>query len=300
MTRGGQPAEDRRGLLLWVFRPIVGNAPRGGRLDSEQALRRTGVSSTLDIVNGDLFSLAGKTAVVTGGSRGIGYAIAKAFVGAGARVIITARGEETLKAAAAALGPNALGKQCDNADVAAIGRLMEEAWQLGPVDILVNNAGISPYYKRAEQVSVEEWDEVVDVNLRGLYFSCVELARRLFACGRGASIINISSVGGIAPLERLGVYSATKAAIHQLTRALALEWAGRGVRVNAVAPGWVETDFTNDLFASRHGERLLAEIPMGRLATPHDVVGAALYLASDASAYATGSIVVVDGGRSLR
>lgn len=251
-------------------------------------------------MNGDLFSLEGKTAVVTGGSRGIGYAIAKAFVGAGARVIITARGEEALKTAAAALGPNALGKQCDNADVAAIGRLMEEAWQLGPVDILVNNAGISPYYKRAEQVSVEEWDEVVDVNLRGLYFSCVELARRLFACGRGASIINISSVGGIAPLERLGVYSATKAAIHQLTRALALEWAGRGVRVNAVAPGWVETDFTNDLFASRHGERLLAEIPMGRLATPHDVVGAALYLASDASAYATGSIVVVDGGRSLR
>lgn len=248
----------------------------------------------------DLFSLEGKTAILTGASRGIGYAIAKAFVGAGARVILTARGEDALRAAAATLGPNALGMPCDNADPADIARLMDEAWRLGPIDILVNNAGISPYYKRAEHVSVEEWDEVVDVNLRGLYFSCVELARRLFETGRGASIVNISSVGGIAPLDRLGVYSATKAAVHQLTKALALEWADRDVRVNAVAPGWVDTDFTSDLFASRHGERLLAEIPMGRLATPHDVVGAALYLASDASAYATGSIVVVDGGRSLR
>lgn len=248
----------------------------------------------------DLFSLEGKTAIVTGASRGIGYAIAKAFVGAGARVIITARGEEALGAAAATLGPNAIGIPCDNADPADIVRLMDEAWRLGPIDVLVNNAGISPYYKRAEHVSVEEWDEVVDVNLRGLYFCCVELARRLFEAGRGASIVNISSVGGIAPLDRLGVYSATKAAVHQLTKALALEWADRGVRVNAVAPGWVDTDFTSNLFASRHGERLLAEIPMGRLATPHDVVGAALYLASDASAYATGSIVVVDGGRSLR
>ncbi len=102
------------------------------------------------------------------------------------------------------------------------------------------------------------------------------------------------------PLDRLGVYSATKAAVHQLTKALALEWADRDVRVNAVAPGWVDTDFTSDLFASRHGERLLAEIPMGRLGTPHDVVGAALSLASAASAYATGAIIVVDGGRSLR
>jgi NAD(P)-dependent dehydrogenase (short-subunit alcohol dehydrogenase family) len=102
------------------------------------------------------------------------------------------------------------------------------------------------------------------------------------------------------PLERLGVYAATKAGVNQLTKVMALEWADRGIRVNAIAPGWVETDFTEDLFSSRHGERLLADVPLGRLATAHDLVGAAVYLASEASAYVTGSILVVDGGRSLR
>jgi gluconate 5-dehydrogenase len=102
------------------------------------------------------------------------------------------------------------------------------------------------------------------------------------------------------PLERLGVYAATKAGIHQLTKVMALEWADRNIRVNAIAPGWVETDFTGDLFASRHGERLRADVPMGRLATPEDIAGAAVWLASNAASYVTGSIVVIDGGRQLR
>ncbi|MCC6381283.1 MAG: SDR family oxidoreductase [Dehalococcoidia bacterium] len=248
----------------------------------------------------DPFSLMGRTAVVTGGSRGIGYAIARAFVGRGARVVVTARGEGALREAASSLGPNTIALPCDNADPAAIAAMVGEAWRLGPIDVLVNNAGISPFYKRAEHVTVAEWDAVVDVNLRGAYFASVEVAQRMFAAGRGGSVVNVSSVGGIVPLERLAVYSATKAGLHQLTRAFALEWADRGVRVNAIAPGWTETDFTGDLFASRHGEQLRGDVPMGRFAVPDDIVGAAVFLASDASRYVTGAILPVDGGRALR
>ncbi len=248
----------------------------------------------------DAFSLENRTAVVTGGSRGIGFAIARAFVDAGARVIITARGEGPLRDAASSLGVNALALSCDNADPAAIARMAGEAWAIGPIDILVNNAGISPYYRRAEHVSVEEWDAVIDVNLRGTYFASVEMAKRMFEAGTPGSIINVSSIAGIAPLERLGVYAAAKAGIHQFTKVMALEWAERNIRVNAIAPGWTETDFTGELFSSRWGEALRDDIPMGRLAEASDIAGAAVYLASAASAYVTGSVLVVDGGRSLR
>jgi len=247
-----------------------------------------------------MFSLDGKTAVVTGGSRGIGYGIARALIEAGARVIITARGEDQLNAAAASLGANCIALRCDNSDPADITALAEAAWQLGPIDILVNNAGISPYYKRAEHVTVDEWDSVVDVNLRGTYFASVEFAKRMFEAGIPGSIINVTSVSGVTPLERLGVYAATKAGIHQVTKVMALEWADRKVRVNAIAPGWTATDFTSDLFGSRHGEKLLADVPLGRLAEPADIAGAAVWLASDAASYVTGSIVVIDGGRQLR
>ncbi len=247
----------------------------------------------------DSFSLEGRTAIVTGGSRGIGYAIAAEFAARGCRVIITARGEDALKAAAAALGPNVIAMPCDNAQVEDIERLMDAAWRLGPVDILVNNAGISPFYKKAEQVTVEEWDSVIDVNLRGTYFASVAMAKRLFAAGLPGSIINVSSVGGVAPLERLSAYGAAKAGIHLATKSLALEWATRGVRVNAIAPGWTETDFTGDLFQSRWGEKLLATVPMGRFAQPGDIAGAAVFLASEASRYITGVVLPVDGGRLL-
>jgi NAD(P)-dependent dehydrogenase (short-subunit alcohol dehydrogenase family) len=249
---------------------------------------------------GDIFSLEGRTAIVTGGSRGIGKAIAAEFVRRGARVIITARGQEALDEAARDLGPNAIASRCDNADPADIARMVTEAFQLAPVDILVNNAGISPFYKRAEQVTVEEWDSVSEVNLRGTFFCAVEVARRLFEAGRPGSIINVSSVGGSVPLDRLSAYGAAKGGIHQATRQLALEWADRGVRVNAIAPGWTETDFTSGLFASRWRETLLSDIPMGRFAQPDDVAGAAAFLASDASRYITGTVLFVDGGRSIR
>lgn len=247
-----------------------------------------------------MFSLEGQTALVTGASRGIGLAIARAFIDAGARVIITARGAEGLDAATAGLGPNAIGLTCDQGDPAAIAAMVEQAWAISPIDVLVNNAGISPYFKRIEHVTVEDWDSVVDVNQRGMFFTTQDIARRMFEAGRPGSIVNVSSMLGVLPLERQSVYAATKAAVHQLTKAMALEWAPRGVRVNAIAPGWVETDMNRELFSSRHGEPLLADVPMGRLARPDEVTGAALYLASAASSYVTGSILVVDGGRTLR
>ena len=248
----------------------------------------------------DQFSLEGKTAIVTGGSRGIGYAIAAAFIQRGARVVISARGEAALMEAASSLGGTCIGKRCDNSDPGEIARFVEETWRLSPVDILVNNAGISPFYKRAEQVTPEEFDQVVGVNLRGTYFCSVEVAKRAFEAQRPLSIVNVSSVGGTAPLERLGAYGATKAGINLLTKSMALEWADRGVRVNCIAPGWTETEFTDDLFASRWGDKLRGDIPMGRFAEGEDISGAAVFLASDAARYVTGAIVPVDGGRLLR
>lgn len=247
-----------------------------------------------------MFSLEGKTALITGGSKGIGNAIARTFIDAGARVIITARTESTLQAAAAALGPNAIALACDNADTEAIAAMVEAAWRISPIDILVNNAGNGDYYRRAEYVTPQEFDEVMDVNLRGTYFCSVETAKRMMAAGRPGNIINVSSMTGETPLERLGVYGASKAGIHMFTKVMALEWAEKRIRVNAMAPGWVETGFTTELFASRWGERLLADIPQGRFATTDDLTALALYLASDASAYMTGTIIPIDGGRSLR
>ena len=245
------------------------------------------------------FSLSGKTAIVTGGSRGIGYGIARAYIDAGARVVITARNETQLNEAASSLGPNCIGRRCDNGDPADIAAMVESVAALGPIDVLVNNAGISPYFKRVEHVTPEEFDSVVDVNMRGTYFASVEAAKRMFEAG-GGCIVNVTSVTGIVPVERQGVYAGTKAAIHQLTKVMALEWADRKVRVNAIAPGWVETELTGSLLESRHGEGLRSDIPMGRVATPEDVSGTAVWLASEAARYVTGSIVVVDGGRQLR
>ncbi len=246
-----------------------------------------------------LFSLEGKTAIVTGGSRGIGYAIAKAFIDCGARVIITARNQDQLNEAARSLGANAIAMRCDNAIPEEIVETAAAAWKIAPIDILVNNAGVSGFFKRAEFVTVEEWDFTVDVNMRGMYLWSIEIAKLMTETQRPGSIMSISSMLGVLPGERLGVYSATKAAVHQLVRTMAIEWAERGIRVNAIAPGYVDTDFTSDLLASRWREKILGPIPMQRTAQPEEIAGAAIYLASQASSYVTGTVMLVDGGRTI-
>ncbi len=247
----------------------------------------------------ELFSLDGKTAIVTGGSRGIGYAIARGFIDSGARVIITARTESQLQEAAASLGPNAIGIRCDNADPAQIVATCEQAWRFGAPEILVNNAGISPFFKRTEFVTVEDFDSVVQVNLRGTFLWSIEFAKRLFEAGQPGSIIAVSSMLGVIPQERLAPYGMTKAGIHQLVRTMAVEWADRNVRVNAIAPGYTDTDFTSELLASRWRDKIVGPIPMQRVAEAEEIVGAAIYLASKASSYVTGTVMLVDGGRTV-
>lgn len=244
--------------------------------------------------------LEGKTAIVTGGSRGIGYAIAEAFVGAGARVVISARGKEALDEAAKRLGPNAIAIPCDVADPESVHALVESASRLGLVDVLVNNAGISPFYKRVEHTTAEDLDQLMGVNLRGAWCCSIEVATRLFEAERPGSIINVSSMLGLQPDERQGAYGVTKAGLIHMAKVFALEWADRGIRANALAPGWTESDLTTALFESRHGPRLKGDVPLGRFATPEDVASAAVYLASDASSYVTGAVITIDGGRSLR
>ena len=243
-----------------------------------------------------LFRLDGKVAVVTGGGSGLGLAIAAALLAHGAQVVIAGRSDARLQAAREALGPVA----CFAADVtneeavAALDRFAAE--QCGRVDILVNNAGINPYYRASEATPLAEWQEIIATNLTGVFLCCAVFGRRMLAQG-GGSIINISSVAGHVGLPKGAAYCAAKGGVELLTRSLALEWAGRGVRVNTIAPGYFETDLTSGLRAHPVlGERMLAKTPMGRFGVPPEIGGAAVYLASGASSYMTGQSIVVDGG----
>lgn len=170
---------------------------------------------------------------------------------------------------------------------------IEREW--GRLDVLVNSAGISPAFKGAELIEDEEWRQIVDVNLSGAFFCCRETGRLMLQQGSG-SIVNISSVHGSVGGARLAAYAATKGGVEALTRTLAVEWAGRGVRVNAVAPGYFETEMTAGLRRGRWRQWLLERIPAGRFGLPEQLVPAVLFLATDASSYGTGATLFVDGG----
>ena len=245
-------------------------------------------------------SLRGRRAWVVGASRGLGRAVALGLAAAGADLVLSARTADSLSAVAEdarALGVTAHVLPLSVADpggVRAAGAEIGARWT--GLDVLVNCAGISPTFKRAELLDDDEWRNVIDVNLSGAFFVSRAAAELMLASG-GGSIIHTSSVHAHAGMPRLAAYSASKGGTEAVARTLALEWAKDGIRVNSVAPGYFETEMTEGLRGNeRLSRQLLERIPMGRFGVPSEVVSAYLYLASDESAYVTGSTMFVDGG----
>lgn len=242
--------------------------------------------------------LDGKVALVTGASRGIGRAIAAAYVRAGARVMISSRKVDALEAAAAEMGDGvevfaANAGEPDQAE-ACVEACIE---RLGRLDILVNNAATNPYLGPLMDIDVARADKTVKVNQLGVLV-WTQLAHRAWLADNGGVVVNIASIGGLSTETSIGYYNVTKAAVIHLTRQMAAEMAP-GTRVNAIAPGLVKTDMARALW-EEHEEALGARTPLGRLGEPTDIADAALFLASDASSWITGQTLVVDGGALIR
>ena len=236
-----------------------------------------------------------KTALVTGGSRGIGKAIATAFAAAGAKVMITSRKADACEAAAAEIGHGcrwAAGHVGEPADAARVTQETIDAF--GSVDILVNNAATNPYAGPMIDVDLPRWRKTLDVNLTAPLVWTQEAWQRSMKDGGGV-VINISSVGGLSTNPILGVYDVTKAALIHSTKQLAAEM-GPGVRVNAICPGLIKTDFARALWDEGRGDEVAKAYPLGRLGEVEDIAGAALYLAAETGSWITGQAIVLDGG----
>jgi len=240
------------------------------------------------------FSLAGKVALVTGASYGIGAGLARALAAAGARVAVSARSREPLALLAREIG--GLAVPFDVTDVRAIREGTDAVVEhFGALDILVNNAGLGANHD-ALDVTEADWDEMMAVNLKGVFFCAQAAARHMLPRGFGR-IVNISSQGGVVGIPRHAVYAASKGGVNQLTRVLALEWSSRGVTVNAVAPTFIETPGTKErLDQPEFRASVLARIPAGRVGSIEDVAAAVIYLASPSAGLVTGSVLAVDGG----
>ena len=243
------------------------------------------------------FDLDGRVVVVTGGGRGIGRAIAQGMAAHGARLVICGRTAATLEATAAALGGDTMAHVADVADEASVVGLRDAVLaRFGRIDALVCNAGVNPIYKGIETTSLEEWRTVLDTNLTGTFLCCKHLGGSMAAAG-GGSVVCITSVAGHVGLRKSAPYCASKGGTELLVQALALDWAQKGVRVNAIAPGYFETDLTAGMIANpAMSARLLGATPLGRFGRDADIVGAAVFLAGPASAYVTGQSLRVDGG----
>lgn len=248
-----------------------------------------------------LIHLEGKIAIVTGGSRGIGEAIARTFAAHGAKVAICARKAEALERVAQSIqadGGEVLAMPVHTGDAEARKKLVEATIaKFGKVDVLVNNAATNPYYGPFLKVETAAWDKTFDTNLRGYFEMARLVAQHLIDRKAPGSIINIGSTQGLVGAENEGVYAMTKAAIFSMTRTLAVELGKYNIRVNALAPGLVDTKFSSAVVNNPEFlNKVLTHTPLGRIGRPEDLAGPALLLASDASAWITGTVLPIEGG----
>jgi NAD(P)-dependent dehydrogenase (short-subunit alcohol dehydrogenase family) len=247
----------------------------------------------------NIFDVSGRTALVTGASSGLGRQFAATLAGAGARVALAARRMDKLEALARSLTADGARVHvvtmdvCDADSVAAAFADVESV--LGTATVVVNNAGVA-IGTPALEVTEADWDRVVDTNLKGAWLVAREAARRMVAAGVGGSLINIASIVGFRVTKGATAYAAAKAGLAHLNGALALELARYDIRVNAIAPGYIDTEMTREFLATPAGEALVKRIPQRRVGEPRDLDGALLLLASDASRFMTGSVITVDGG----
>lgn len=248
------------------------------------------------------FDLSGKVALVTGASSGLGVHFARTLAEAGASVAIAARRADRLASLQAELqqgGAKALAVDLDVQSAESIAAAFDKVEAaLGPLDILVNNAGIS-IVKPALDMPEADWDAVVDTNLRGAWLMTQTAGKRWVAAKRAGSIVNIASILGLRTIGQVAPYNASKAGLIHLTRALAMEWARYQIRVNAICPGYIETEMNGDFWKTPGGQRLIDRIPQRRIGQPEHLDGALLLLASEAGAFMTGSIITVDGGHTV-
>ncbi len=252
----------------------------------------------------EMFSLTGRVALVTGASSGLGIQFAKALADNGASVALVARRADRLKALKdeiEAKGGKAIAIEADVTDRAAMARAFDAAEKaFGTVTILVNNAGIAQSARRAIDVTPEEWRKVLNVDLDAVFHNAQEVARRMLAAKQQGAIVNIASVLGFGVAKGVAAYATAKAGVVQITKALAVELAFKGVRVNAIAPGWFVTEINDKYLTGEVGEQLKRDIPMGRFGNAGDLDGALLLLVSDAGSYITGATLVVDGGQVVQ
>lgn len=249
-----------------------------------------------------LFDLTGRVAIISGGSMGLGRQMAEGLAEMGANLVLCARKKDRCEAAAESLrslGVQTLALECDVKDKSAIGEVIQKTLtKFGRIDILINNAGVS-WGASIEEMTLEQWDKVLSTNLTGTFLFCQAVAKTMTAQKSG-KIINIASVaglgGGSAELQAIG-YHASKGGVIAFTKDLACKWAPHNIQVNAIAPGWFPTHMSEWVIEHRK-ESLLSKIPLGRFGSDHDLKGAAIFLASNASSYVTGHVLVVDGGQT--
>jgi len=246
-----------------------------------------------------LFDVSKEIILVTGASQGLGRQFARVLSAHGAAVVLAARQTAKLKSLEDEIrghGGRAVAVQMDVTDTASIGKAIDSAEAaLGPVSVLINNAGIA-IEKLAVDQTEADWDSVINANLKGAYFAATEMARRMMARKQEGNIVNIASVLGLGVMKFLSPYTISKAGIIQATKAMALELAGNRIRVNALAPGYIDTEMNHDFWSTPAGEKLTKRIPQRRVGAESDLDGAIMLLASSASRYMTGSVVTVDGG----